>query len=395
MDTTSSDKFEHKDLHQIQIGEKTIFLVGTAHVSQASVDLVESAINQISPDSVAVELCQSRFESIRDPDRWKKTDIVSVIRQGKAYLLMAQLFLSAFQKKIGNKLEVKPGAEMIKAIDIAESKKIDVVLADRDIRTTLKRAWHSMGIWSATKLFVSLFSGIISPEEVDEKEIERLKSGDVLAGMMAELGKTLPGIRTSLIDERDQYLAAKIISAPGKKVLAVVGAGHVPGIKQYLNSTINLSALEQEPPRGMTSKVLSWGVPVVLIGLLVYGFYAGGAQTSTSMVITWSLTTGGLAALGSLIAWAHPLTILTSAVAAPIATLHPFIAAGWVAGIVEALLRKPEVRDIENIGDDLMTLKGVWKNRLCRVLIIIAFTNIGSMIGIFLAVPMVASMATK
>lgn len=389
------DLQNHKDVQEIKLGEKTVFLVGTAHVSQSSVDLVENIINFISPDSVAVELCKSRFESIRDPDRWKKTDIISVIKQGKAYLLMAQLFLSAFQKKLGNKLEVKPGAEMIKAIDLAEAKNIEVVLADRDIKTTLKRAWHSMGLWSATKLFVSLFGGIISPQEVDEAEIERLKSGDVLAGMMSELGKSLPGIRTSLIDERDKYLAAKIKAAPGKRIVAVVGAGHVPGIKSNLESEINLSELEQEPPRGLTSRVLSWGIPLLLVGLVVYGFFSGGAETSTSMVVTWSVITGGLAATGSLLAMAHPLTILTSAVAAPLATLHPFIAAGWISGIVEAMLRKPEVRDIENIGDDLMTLKGVWGNRLCRVLIIIAFTNIGSMIGIFLAVPIVASMVAK
>jgi pheromone shutdown-related protein TraB len=389
------DLQNHKDVQEIKLGEKTIFLVGTAHVSQSSVDLVDNIINFLSPDSVAVELCKSRFESIRDPDRWKKTDIISVIKQGKVYLLMAQLFLSAFQKKLGNKLEVKPGAEMIKAIDVAEAKNIQVVLADRDIKTTLKRAWHSMGLWSATKLFVSLFSGIISPQEVDEAEIERLKSGDVLAGMMSELGKSLPGIRTSLIDERDKYLAAKIKAAPGKKVVAVVGAGHVPGIKNNLENEINLAELEQEPPRGLTSRVLSWGIPLLLVGLVVYGFFSGGAETSTSMVVTWSVITGGLAATGSLIALAHPLTILTSAVAAPLATLHPFIAAGWISGIVEAMLRKPEVRDIENIGDDLMTLRGVWRNRLCRVLIIIAFTNIGSMIGIFIAVPIVASMVAK
>ncbi len=389
------DITNNKDVHTIKVGDKTIYLVGTAHVSQASVDLVESVINQTSPDAVAVELCKSRFESIRDPDRWKKTDIVSVIKQGKAYLLMAQLFLAAFQKKIGSKLEVKPGAEMIKGVDLAEAKNISVVLADRDIRITLKRAWHSMGLWSATKLFVSLFSGIISPEEVSEAEIERLKSGDVLEGMMSELGKKLPGIRTSLIDERDQYLASKIQSSPGNNIVAIVGAGHVPGIKRHLGTSINLENLEQEPPRGMTSRILSWGVPGVIVALLVYGFVSGGATTSTSMVVTWSLVTGGMAALGSLIAWAHPLTILTSAVSAPIATLHPFIAAGWVAGIVEAVLRKPAVRDVENIGDDLMTLKGVWSNRLCRVLLIIAFTNIGSMIGIFIAIPMVAALATK
>lgn len=385
----------NKDVHTLNISGRTIYLVGTAHVSQASVDLVESVLNEVQPDSVAVELCKSRFESIRDPDRWKKTDIVSVIKQGKAYLLMAQLFLAAFQKKIGSKLEVKPGAEMIKAVDLAEAKKISVVLADRDIRTTLKRAWHSMGLWSATKLFVSLFSGIISPEEVSEAEIERLKSGDVLEGMMSELGEKLPGIRTSLIDERDQYLASKIQNAPGNTVVAVVGAGHVPGIKKYLGTAINITSLETEPPRGMTSKILSWGVPALILGFIVYGFFSGGATTSTSMVLTWSVITGGLAALGSLIALAHPLTILTSAVSAPLATLHPFIAAGWIAGIVEAVLRKPAVRDIENIGDDLMTLKGVWGNRVCRVLLIIAFTNIGSMIGIFIALPMIASMAAK
>lgn len=385
--------FEHKDIHQIQVGTKTVFLVGTAHVSQASVDLVEQTIREINPDSIAVELCASRFDSIRDPDRWRKTDIVTVIRQGKAYLLMAQLFLAAFQKRIGKKLEVKPGAEMLKAIELAESTQKEIVLADREIRTTLKRAWSSLGIWSTTKLFVSLFSGILSPEEIDEAEIERLKSGDVLQNMMAELGESLPGIKLSLIDERDRYLAAKIAASPGEKIVAVVGAGHVPGIKKYIGTEIDIPSLEVEPPRSLLSKTFSWGFPALLVFLIIYGFFVGGAQTSVSMVVTWSLVTGGFAALGALVSLAHPITIISAAISAPLTTIHPFIAAGWVAGIVEALLRKPQVGDIEHIADDLMTIKGLWRNRLSRILIIIAFTNIGGMIGMFVAVPLVASLA--
>lgn len=386
--------FEHKDIHEITLGQKKVFLIGTAHVSQASVDLVEQSINEFKPDSVAVELCASRFDSIKDPDRWQKTDIITVIKQGKAYLLMAQLFLAAFQKRIGKKLEVKPGAEMLKAIEMAEASGKPIVLADREIRTTLKRAWSSLGIWSTTKLFVSLFGGILSPEEIDEAEIERLKSGDVLQNMMAELGESLPGIKTSLIDERDKYLAAKIAAAPGERIVAVVGAGHVPGIKKYFGTEIDLPSLETEPPRGILSRVFSWGIPALLLFLVVYGFFVGGAETSTEMIITWTVVTGGIAALGALAALAHPLTILSAAISAPLTTIHPFIAAGWVAGIVEAFLRKPQVSDIEHIAEDLMTIKGLWNNRLSRILIIIAFTNIGGMIGMFVAVPLVASLAS-
>ncbi len=371
---------------------KTIYLVGTAHVSKSSVVLVEEAIKNILPDTVAVELCKSRYDSLKDPERWKKTDIISIIKSGKAYLLMAQLLLSAFQKKIGKNLEITPGAEMLKAIEISNANNLEIVLADREIRTTLRRAWSSLGFWSSIKLLSSVLTGMFSDHTITEEEIEKLKSKDMLQSMIVELGQTLPEVQIALIDERDRYLAGKIAQAPGSKIVAVVGAGHVPGITKYINQDIDLSELDKEPPKSTTSKIITWGVPIFLVAVLVYGFFVGGSNTSIEMITSWIIITGFFAGLGALAAMAHPITILSAAIAAPITTIHPLIAAGWVAGIVEAMIRKPKVSDLENIGEDLSTVKGLWNNRLSRILLIIAFTNIGGMIGMFVGVPFVASL---
>ena len=222
---------DHQNVDVISIGNKNVYLVGTAHVSQSSVDLVKEVIEAIKPEYVAVELCESRFDSLRNPDKWRETNIVSIIRQGKSYLLMTQLILSAFQKKIGAKLEVKPGAEMMAAIELAESNNSETALVDREIKITLRRAWASLGWWGSIKLFGALIASFFNNEEISEEEIEKLKSSDALEAMISELSENLPGVQQSLIDERDQYLAAKIKDIPSDSVVAIVGAGHVPGIK--------------------------------------------------------------------------------------------------------------------------------------------------------------------
>ncbi|MDZ4784787.1 MAG: TraB/GumN family protein [bacterium] len=383
---------DNKNVKILTLENKTIYLVGTAHISKASVELVEKVIEEVKPDSVAVELCQSRFDSMKDPEKWKKTDIISVIKQGKVYLLMAQLILAAFQKKIGEKLEVRPGSEMMKAIEIAEKNGAALVLADREIRITLRRAWSGLGLWSSMKLATTLLASIFSSDEISQEEIERLKSCDVLESMMSELGNNLPGITTALISERDQYLAEKIKSSPGKKIVAVVGAGHVPGIERNLQIKTDLAQLEIEPPRSIWTRVMAWGIPALLVGMIIYGFFVGGSNTSIEMVKIWILVTGISAGVGAIISFSHPITVLSAALSAPITTIHPFIAAGWVAGLVEAMVRKPQVHDLENIANDITTIKGIWSNRVTRILLTIAFTNLGGMIGMFIGVPWVASL---
>ena len=381
-----------QNVDQISLGGKAIFLVGTAHVSKASADLAEQVIRQVKPDSVAIELCEPRYQSLKNPDRWKNMDIVSVIRQGKAYVLMAQLMLAAFQKKLGDQLKIKPGAEMVRAAEIAEETGARIVLADRNVTTTLKRTWASLGFWSMGKLFFAMLGGLFSEQKIDEAEIERLKSSDALDELMREFSKALPEVRISLIDERDKYLAEKIQSAPGTRIVAIVGAGHVAGIKRYLGTKIDIEALDALPPPSSLARLLGMGIPALFIALIVAGFFYSGAETSAHMVGAWILITGGFAALGSLIALGHPLTILSAFVASPFTTIHPLLASGWVAGLVEAMIRKPRVGDLEHIAEDLSTYGGWYRNRVSRILLIMALTNLFGTIGALWGIKVVASM---
>jgi pheromone shutdown-related protein TraB len=374
------------NVDRIELGGKIVYLVGTAHVSRSSADLTEEVIREVRPDAVAVELCSARYESMKDPDRWKKTDIVQVIREGRAFVLMAQLILAAFQRKLGKELNIAPGAEMQRALNVATDLGIPTILADRDIRTTLKRTWATLGFRSCCTILIGILGGLFSSEKIDEAEIERLKSSDALEELMKDFTATLPTVRTALIDERDRYLASKIESAEGKTVVAIVGAGHVPGIKRWLGQTTDRAALEIIPPPSLTGRIIGWLVPASLIGLIFYGFLSAGAATSVDMLGTWAWTTGFWAALGSLVALAHPLTIGATFVVAPFASANPFIASGWIAGLVEAMIRRPTVGDFETIGDDISTIRGIWKNRVSRVLLVMITTNVlgslGTIIGL-------------
>lgn len=370
---------------------RSIYLVGTAHVSKQSADLAEEVIRKYRPDTVAVELCESRYESLQDPDRWKNMDIVSVIRQGRTYVLMAQLALAGFQKKLGDKLNVKPGAEMIRAIEIAKEVGSETVLADRNVRVTLKRTWAAMGFFSMMKVLFTIMAGLFGEHDIDEKEIERLKSSDALEELMKEFSEALPEVRTALIDERDQYLAAKIKAAPGNSVVAIIGAGHVPGIKQWFNKEIDLEKLEVIPPPRKLSRVISYLIPALVIGLIIAGFVTAGASTGIEMFAAWFWINATMGALGSLLALAHPLTILVTFLVSPFTSMNPFIAAGWVAGIVEAYIKKPRVSDLETIADDLSSLSGLYRNRVSRILMVVALTNLFGTIGTFMGIERIAS----
>lgn len=365
----------------LKFDNKEIYLVGTAHISQVSADLAEEVIREIKPDSVAVELCDSRYQSLKDPERWKNTDIISVIKAGKIYVLLAQLILASFQKKLGKQLNIQPGAEMLRAIKVANELNARIVLADREVRITLKRVWANVGLWGGAKIITALFSALFSNEKISSEEIEKLKTEDSLNTALNEFSEKLPNVRKPLIDERDQYLAAKIAQAPGSKVVAIIGAGHIPGIKKHIEEKINLAGLEVEPPKSTTTKLIGLALPAIIIGLLIYGFIAIDYNTSINMIESWFWRTGIMAALGAAVVFSHPLTILSAFLAAPVTTLHPVIAAGMVSGLVEAYLRKPMVSDFENITDDISNLRGLWTNRVSRIILVMGFTNIFAMIG--------------
>ncbi len=381
-----------QNIDLISFGERRIFLCGTAHVSKSSAELVREAVETHAPDVICVELCEPRLSSLRNPELWRETDIFEVVKSGRAYVLLAQLILSSFQKRLAEQFGVRPGEEMREAIRLAEEKGIRLEVVDREIRITLKRAWAEASFWSLLKLSSGLFASLFTQEEISEQEIEALKSGDTLSAMMAEFSDYLPEVKDVLIDERDRYMAAKIYASGGERVLAVVGAGHVPGIQRTLGADVDLASLEELPPPRAWVKTIAWGVPALILGMFVYGFIYSGAETSLEMLGVWFLANGTLSALGALLALAHPLTILTAFLAAPITSLNPTIAAGWVCGLVEALLRKPRVKDLESLADDVSSVRGFWSNRVSKVLLVIILANLGSVAGTLLGSFKVASL---
>ncbi len=376
------------NIHRLDFNDKEIILVGTAHVSKESTQLVRDVIQEEKPDTVCVELCESRFQSIRQKDKWQETDIIKVIKEKKSFLLLSNLLLASFQKRIAKKFDLKPGEEMLKAVEVGEAVGAKILLADRDIRITLSKTWRAMGLWDKIKLLFQLLLSMGEIAEISQEDIERMKQEDVLQTLLSDVGESLPVIKKILIDERDQYLAHKIQTAPGKKILGVVGAGHVPGIKKNWNSGVDIERLEQIPPRGRPYTVLKWAIPLAILALFGVGFYYGGTNAGADMIAWWVLANGTLAGLGAVIALAHPLTILSSILAAPLTSLNPMIAAGWVSGLVEAFSRKPKVKDFETLPEDILSIRGFWRNKITRILLVVVFTNLGSSLGTFVAIPL-------
>ncbi len=371
------------NVHEIAFEEKQILLIGTAHISQSSVDEVDSVISKEKPDTVCIELCSSRHQTMLDKNQWKKMDIFKVVREGKSFLLFANLIMTAFQKRLGSQLGVKPGAEMLEAANAAERVNATLVLADRDVKITLQRTWRGMPFWERTKVLGQLLASLFVREEISKEEVEKLKESDALSEAMQMLADQSPEMKHILIDERDQFMAEKIRQAQGKRIVAVVGAGHVKGLIAELEREHNLAELEAVPPPGKVGTWLKWGIPALIVGLIGYGFFSVETDVSIEMIQRWFLINGTLSALGTAIAFGHPITIATSFVAAPFTSLNPAVAAGWVAGLVEALLRKPQVRDFENLADDITHLRGFWQNNITRILLVVMFANLGSAIGTF------------
>lgn len=373
-----------KDDHNVsvvQLGEKEIVLVGTAHVSRSSAELVERAIRELKPNSVAVELCSGRYDALKDPDRWKNTNLMTVIRAGKAHLLLAQLLLSSFQRKIAKQMGVRPGEEMLRAISVADELNLPTVLADRDVSTTLRRTWASLKWSSIAKIGVSGVMGALEDEKISEEEIERLKTSDALEEALKELSGALPEVRASLIDERDRYLAQKISESPGPRVVAIIGAGHMTGVRSYLGIPQDLAELEKLPPPKKKGKALKLILLALFITALVLALRHGGLVLAEHILLLWALPCAIAGALGAVLALAHPLTILATFLAAPFAALNPFKAMGWMAGLLEARIRQPRVADFESLLDDISSTSGVWRNRVSRILLLVVATNLTVALG--------------
>ena len=372
-----------ENIHRLHINDKEIILIGTAHVSKKSAEEVKKVIEEENPDSVCIELDSQRYKAITQGQKWQDTDIFKVVKEGRALLLLVNLVMSSFQRKMAKQFGINPGAEMIQGIKSAEETGANLVLADRDIQITFKRVWRNIGLWGKVRLFFELFFSIFGEEEITEEEMEKMKSEDMLTSMLSELGKSFPKLKGTLIDERDKYLSHKIKNAPGSKVVAVLGAGHVPGIKEEIKKEQDLKALSYVPPKSNVGKIIGWSIPAIIIAIIGYTFYVN-RSAGFDQTISWILWNGVLSAIGAAIAFGHPLTILTAFVAAPISSLNPAVAAGWFAGLTEAFIRKPKVKDFENLAQDVFTVKGFWKNKVTRVLLVVVLSNIGSALGTFI-----------
>lgn len=380
-------------VQRLSLAGREIVLVGTAHVSKESVDEVGSIIRSEAPQMVCVELDQGRYNAMIEENAWERLDIRRVLKEGRGFLLLANLVLSSYQKRLGAGMGVKPGDEMRKAIDVAAELGIPTSLCDRDISLTLKRAWSKCGLWSKAKLMTALLSSALTTEKMDADQIESLKNKNELDGMMGELADFLPAVKEVLIDERDRYLATKIFESAGDRLVAVIGAGHMDGVVSWLEklaaneAASDVSSIEVLPAPSVWGKLAGWVVPILLLGLIVSGFFFADADISLKMLIQWVLLNGSLAALGCIAALGHPLSVITSFFAAPIGTINPFLAVGVFSGVAEATLRKPRVLDLEHLTDDISSLKGFYKNRISRALLVFFLSSLGGAIGNFIALP--------
>lgn len=384
---------ENEDItHKVCVNNTEITLIGTAHVSQKSVELVEKEISSGKYDCVAVELCQPRYDNLIDKAWWRNLDIYQIFRKKKAGLLLVNLALSAYQKRLAEKIGVEAGQEMQRAIDLAKEKNLKLELIDRDISTTLNRIVNRVTFWQKIKFFTGLIASIFVGEEIDEKQIEDLKKGDMLHTVVEEFGEELPAVKEVLIDERDEYMTGKLNAlakspeAP-QSVVAMIGAGHLIGMRPKFSSpptTDRLKELEEKPKPSKTGFYIGWAIGIFIVSMFAVG-YARSPELGLNILTTWVLINGGLSALGAAIALAHPLTILSAFFAAPITSLNPTIGAGMVVGIVESYLRKPKVSDFESLRNDISEVKGWFKNRVARVFVIFFLANLGSAIGTYVA----------
>ena len=374
------------DVHIIQDQSRTILLIGTAHVSQHSVELVTKVISQERPDSVCIELDEKRYQALTEEKRWQKLDLKSVIKNKQLSTLMVSLMMASYQKKLGENLGVSPGAELLAAAQVAKQFDIPVSLCDRDIRVTLRRAWKSTSFFKKGYLLTSLIAGLFDSEEIDEKKLEELKQQDVLTELMAEMGESLPDMKRVLIDERDIYLSEKIKSTPGNNLVAVVGAGHVNGILAcfHENKSHLMADITTIPPVSKGWKTAGWLIPLIIITAIGIIAYQKGAAVAGENIQYWILANGIPAAIGAVIALAHPATILSAFAAAPITSLTPVIGAGYVTAFIQVMTCPPVVREFETVGDDISSFSGWWRNKLLRVFLVFFLTGLGSAIGTYI-----------
>ncbi len=372
--------------------EDNILLVGTAHISKDSVELVRNEIERWDPEFVAVELCQSRFKALSENRRLDKESLLKVIKEGKAPLILMQSLLASEQRKLGLNEEMQPGAELIEAISIAKQNKKEIALIDRDIQVTLRRAWKKMKFREKFRLLFSLIGEDEVDDEFDVNQI--LENKDLMTMMMDELKQVAPGAGSVLVDERDEFLAHNILqkSASGK-VLAVIGAGHLDGVKMHLSSLKKpdeerIEILSRVPKKKVYQKFIPWIIPLILFGFILKSGLEKDFNEFAEILTIWALANSICAAFAVILARGHIFAVITAALASPITSLNPFLAAGWFAGYVQMKVDEPTTEDLTNFLK-LEDWKSYWTNSAGKVLLVTALGNLGSMSGAWVAASMI------
>jgi len=378
----------------VRLGDSELTLLGTAHISRASADKVRNLLQSHAYDAVAVELCPSRYRALMDPDALARMDLFSVIRRGRVYMVVASLVLAAYQQRLADQFGIEPGAEQRAAIAVARERRLPVLLVDREIGVTLKRVAGNLSWWKRFGLFSGLLATLLSREEITEEEIERLKEADVLETTFSEFAEDRQDLSAPLIEERDRYMAARlreeIAEQRHKKVLVVLGAGHLKGVAGHLRGVTEkdpkaeIAELDRLPSPQRRLKLIPWIIIVLILCGFAYGFYRS-PGLGIQVVLDWVLINGSLSALGVAVAAGHPLTLVAAFLAAPLTSLNPTIGAGMVTGAVELYLRKPSVGDFGRLRRDTATVKGWWRNRVSRIFLVFLFSSLGSAIGTYVA----------
>ncbi|MBI4044094.1 MAG: TraB/GumN family protein [Candidatus Diapherotrites archaeon] len=378
-------------VERIFLSGKEVILVGTAHVSLESVELAKRTIEEERPDVVGVELDSQRYAQLSSGEKWRELNIGEVIRSGQSYLLLVNLLLSNIQKKMGDELGVKPGAEMIESINKASELGIPVELLDRNIKTTFSRAMNAMGLLEKLRFFYFLFMAFfgVGSEKVSQKKLDELKETDALNSLLMELGKAFPSLKRVLVDERDKFIAQKIRQSSAKKIVAVIGLGHMGGVKENLMQEHDLKELVSVEKKKSIFGLAKYAIPALFVLLFGYIFFSKGLETGLYFLALWVLVNGTLSALGVIIARGHILSAATAFLAAPLTTLHPFLAAGWFAGLMEARIKNPKIRDFEELKN-IASLGDFSKNAVTRILLVVALSNLGASLGSLVFFPLAA-----
>jgi len=380
---TQLDREEPQDVHRVDVAGRTIFLVGTAHVSQRSVDLVREVIGRERPDAVCIELDEGRYTALSEKKQFEEQDLREVLKKKQLATLMLNLVLASYQRRLGLKLGVAPGSELLEAARVAEEHEIPFILCDRDVRITLRRAWQSISWWQRLRLLGEVSVGVFEDAEISEDELERIRDQDVVTEVMNELGRMMPDLKRVLIDERDAYLAHEILEASGERIVAVVGAGHIAGMKERLEREVraDMDEITSIPADSKGWKIFGWSIPLLIIGSIAAIAVTQGAEAAGENAMIWFLANAIPSGIGALVALGHPLTVVTAALSAPFTSLTPLIGAGYVAAFAQLWAQPPRVSDFGTIGDDLSVPRRWWQSRLLRIFLVFVLTTLGSLIG--------------